>query len=112
MREQKRDTFSVVSPTNSLGESWRYVDLFDTIAPIHLVAKRHSVGNDYRSQAALVQGFDSIAGKYAVGNDSEDCFCAMVHHRLCCLCQSTTGVRHVIDDDCNLSFDVTDKYHA
>lgn len=99
-------------PAASFGERRADIDRCNLVADLLLFFVGHGVRDDDAAQAAVVDVLDGVAGEDTVDDDGVDFPSSVLHHSVGCLDESTAGIRHVVNDDGDLIFDVTNEHHA
>lgn len=63
-------------------------------------------------QTAAVEVLNGLSGEDTVHNNGVDFGCTVLHNGFGGLGKSTAGVGHIVNNDGNLVFDITNKDHA
>ena len=98
--------------SNRLSQRRAYVDDAQLAATLYLVTERDSVGDHDLTQTALIKNVDRIAAQDTVGNNGYDLGSTVVLDRLRSLGEGSAGIRHIVDQDRDLVYNVSDEDHA
>lgn len=104
-------TLAVVSPAYSLGKHHRHIDALDFGAILHMAVLWNCVGHDDCFEASVVDARNGRATEDAV---RENCinFCGARFDKLLSgMANRTTSVSHIIHQNGNPVFHITDEYH-
>jgi hypothetical protein len=112
VREQETDRFTVVCASAGLCQCRADIDGVNLVAHLLLLLVGYCVGHDDTVQATVVDVLNGIAGENAVYDNSVDLLGAVLHDGVGGFDESTTCIGHVVNNDRNLVFDISDEDHS
>lgn len=112
MREEEANGFTVMSTTTSLSKGRANIDSLNAITLLLLLSVGNGVRHDETAKTAAVQVLNSLSGENAVDDDSVYFLRAVLHDSVSGLDERTAGISHIVNDNCDLVLDISDKDHA
>lgn len=112
MREQEADGLAVVRTSAGLGKCGADVNGVDLVANFLLVLVGDGVRDDNTAKAAVVHVLNGLTRENAVHNNGVDLLGTVLHHSVGGLDEGSASVRHIVHNDSDLVFHVSDKNHS
>lgn len=112
MREQEADRLAVVCTADGLSKGSRDINGVQLGADLLLVVVGDSVGDNDLGQDTVVDDLDGLAAQDTVCDNGVHLQSTVLGQGLGCQSKSSTSIGHVVDQNGNLSLDISNQHHA